>query len=56
MQIIINNASIYKQVSEISMAKRSHLYWTACVAYSLDLILHDFAKFKIVENILDDAK
>ena len=38
------------------MAKRPYLYWIACATHSLDLILHDFAKFEAIKNLLDDAK
>ncbi|KAJ7975024.1 hAT transposon superfamily [Quillaja saponaria] len=56
VQIITDNQSSYKRAAELLMDRRPHLYWTSCAAHSLDLVLHDFAKFKSVSPILEQAK
>ena len=38
------------------MEKFPNLYWTACSAHCIDLILEDIGKKKSVKKIIDQAK
>ncbi|KAL7244439.1 hypothetical protein ACSBR1_016650 [Camellia fascicularis] len=38
------------------MRKRKHLYWTACSAHCIDLMLKDIANKKSVAKVIEDGK
>ena len=55
VQIVTDNEAAMKAAGQKLMRKRKHLYWTACAAHCMDLILEDIGKSKSVNAILNDA-
>ncbi|KAI8547698.1 hypothetical protein RHMOL_Rhmol07G0216500 [Rhododendron molle] len=49
VQIITDNEAAMKAASKKLMEKRPHLYWTACAAHCIDLILEDTGEKKNVK-------
>ncbi|KAI8556211.1 hypothetical protein RHMOL_Rhmol05G0234700 [Rhododendron molle] len=47
VQIITDNEAAMKAASKKLMEKRPHLYWTACTAHCIDLILEDIVEWWI---------
>ncbi|XVF23468.1 hypothetical protein REPUB_Repub13aG0041500 [Reevesia pubescens] len=56
VQVVTNNETIVKAGGNMLMQKRKHLYWGACSAHCLDLILEEIGNKKSVKKVLDDAK
>ena len=56
VQIVIDNEAAIKVAGQKLMRKRKHLYWTACAAHCMDLILEDIGKSKSVSAVLNGAK
>ncbi|GKD39422.1 retrovirus-related pol polyprotein from transposon RE1 [Tanacetum coccineum] len=55
VQVVTNNASNYKAVGKLLMAKRKHLYWTPCAAHCIDLMLEDIGNIQRVRQTLKRA-
>ncbi|KAK5793094.1 hypothetical protein PVK06_034230 [Gossypium arboreum] len=51
-----DNEAAIKANGKMLMRKRRHLYWSACFAHCLDLILEEIGNRKSVRRILDEAK
>lgn len=49
VQVITNNGSKYALAGKMLEDKRPHLYWTPCVAHSIDLILEDIGKLPLIK-------
>lgn len=56
VQIVTDNEAAMKAAGKKLMEKRPHLYWTACAAHCIDLILEDIGKKKSVGSVLENAK
>ncbi|XP_058209973.1 uncharacterized protein LOC131323277 isoform X1 [Rhododendron vialii] len=56
VQIITDNEAAMKAAGKKLMEKRPHLYWTACTAHCIDLILEDIGEKKNVKAVLEKAK
>ncbi|KAF7146230.1 hypothetical protein RHSIM_Rhsim04G0084200 [Rhododendron simsii] len=56
VQIITDNEVAMKAAGKKLMEKRPHLYWTACAAHCIDLILEDIGEKKNVKAVLEKAK
>ncbi|RVW16137.1 hypothetical protein CK203_074327 [Vitis vinifera] len=55
IQVITDNHSSYVMAGRLLELKRSHLYWTPCVAHCLDLMLEDIGKLPNIKRTLERA-
>jgi len=44
IQVVIDNATNYKIVGRLLMAKRKRLFWTLCATVYVNLMLEDYEK------------
>ncbi|XP_034592935.1 uncharacterized protein [Setaria viridis] len=56
VQVVTDNASNNIAASKLLKLKYPHIFWTACAAHSIDLMLEDISKISMVHNIIRDAK
>ncbi|KAK8584443.1 hypothetical protein V6N12_068687 [Hibiscus sabdariffa] len=56
VQVVADNEAAVKAGGQMLMQKRSHLYWSACSAHCLDLILEEIGNKTSVKKVLDQAK
>ncbi|MBA0776155.1 hypothetical protein Gotri_011195, partial [Gossypium trilobum] len=56
VQVVTDNEVAIKADCHMLMQKRRHLYWSACSAHYLDLILEEISNRKSVKKVLDEAK
>ncbi|KAK8553975.1 hypothetical protein V6N12_030954 [Hibiscus sabdariffa] len=56
VQVVTDNEAAVKAGGQMLMQKRSHLYWSACSAHCLDLILEEIGNRTSVKKVLDQAK
>ncbi|XP_052486296.1 uncharacterized protein LOC128041038 [Gossypium raimondii] len=56
VQVVTDNEAAIKADGHMLMQKRRHLYWSACSAHYLDLILEEISNRKSVKKVLDEAK
>ncbi|CAL5360796.1 unnamed protein product [Camellia sinensis] len=56
VQVVTDNEPTLKAADKMLMRKRKHLYWTACSAYCIDLMLKDIANKKSVAKVIEDGK
>ena len=56
VQIVTDNEAAMKASGKKLMDEFPHLYWTACAAHCIDLILEDFGKRKKIKEVIDQAK
>ncbi|MBA0786346.1 hypothetical protein Gotri_006698 [Gossypium trilobum] len=56
VQFVTNNKAAIKTGGKMLIQKRRHLYWSACFAHCLDLILEETGNKKSVRRVLDEAK
>ena len=55
VELITDNGSNYVNVGMRFMEKRRRLWWTLCIAHSIDLMLEDIGKLNVHANILSQA-
>ncbi|KAL7204547.1 hypothetical protein ACSBR2_017590 [Camellia fascicularis] len=53
VQVVTDNEPALKAAGKMLMRKRKHLYWTACSAHCINLMLKDIANKKSVAKVLD---
>ncbi|KAL7191367.1 hypothetical protein ACSBR2_023442 [Camellia fascicularis] len=56
VQVVTDNEPALKAAGKMLMRKRKHLYWTACSAHCIDLMLKDIANKKSVAKVIEDGK
>ncbi|RVW53209.1 hypothetical protein CK203_006825 [Vitis vinifera] len=56
VQVVTDNEASFKAVGMLLMEKRKHLFWSACAAHCIDLMLEDIASMKQIKETLDQAK
>ncbi|KAJ9175625.1 hypothetical protein P3X46_014165 [Hevea brasiliensis] len=56
MQVVMDNEATIKVGGKKLMDKFPNLYWTACSAHCIDLILEDFGRRKSIKKIIDQAR
>ncbi|XP_020700840.1 uncharacterized protein LOC110112836 [Dendrobium catenatum] len=56
VQVVTDNASVYKAAVRILMEKRPHLYWTPCAAHCIDLMLERLGQLPWHKSTLLKAK
>ncbi|XP_057546877.1 uncharacterized protein LOC130825589 isoform X2 [Amaranthus tricolor] len=56
VQVVTQNTPNYKAAGKMLEDKRKTLFWTPCVAYSIDRVLEDFLKIKIVGECIEKAQ
>ena len=56
IQVVTDNAFIYKLVRKMLMDKRPHLWWTPCTTYCIDLMLEKIGKLPQHKIALIKAK
>ncbi|KAL7200287.1 hypothetical protein ACSBR1_032251 [Camellia fascicularis] len=56
VQVVTDNELALKAAGKMLMRKRKHLYWTACSAHCIDLMLKDIANKKSVAKVIEDGK
>ncbi|XP_057970336.1 uncharacterized protein LOC131159441 [Malania oleifera] len=56
VQVVTDNEAAMKAGGKLLMQKRPNLYWTACAAHCIDLILEDIGKKSNVKKVLEDAR
>ncbi|XP_050258962.1 uncharacterized protein LOC126703956 [Quercus robur] len=53
VQVVSNNGSNYVLAGKLLETKRPNLYWTACAAHCIDLILEDIGKIPRIAKTLE---
>ncbi|KAG9446600.1 hypothetical protein H6P81_012728 [Aristolochia fimbriata] len=56
VQVITENTANYRIAGKSLEEKRKSLFWTPCAAYSIDQILEDFMKIKMVGECMEKGK
>ncbi|XP_074314254.1 uncharacterized protein LOC141649462 [Silene latifolia] len=56
IQIVTDNEAAVKLGGKKIMETYPHIYWTACAAYCLDLLLEDLGKRKSIHAVIEQAK
>ena len=56
LQIITDNASNYVLVGKMFEEKHKAIFWIACVAYCIDLMLEDICKQDWIKDNIEHAK
>ncbi|XP_028060037.1 uncharacterized protein LOC114263653 [Camellia sinensis] len=56
VQVVTDNEPALKAAGKMLMRKMKHLYWTACSAHCIDLMLKDIANKKSVAKVIEDGK
>jgi hypothetical protein len=51
IQVIINNASIYKVVGSIIEQLHPHIFWYGCLVHTLNLLIYGTVEHKEIELI-----
>ena len=46
IQVVTDNEASFKAIGMLLMEKRKHLFWYACVAHCIDLMLEDIGNMK----------
>lgn len=56
VQVVTDNEAAIKSGGKKLMEKFPNLYWTACSAHCIDLILEDFGKRKNIKTVIEQGK
>ena len=56
VQVVIDNEASFKVAGHLLMEKKSHLFWSPCIAHCINLMIEDIDSMKSVKETLDDAK
>lgn len=56
VQVVTQNTPSYRAAGKMLEERRRHLFWTPCIAYSIDQLLEDFAKIKLVAECIDKGQ
>jgi len=51
-QVITDNGNNYVLAGKLLEVKRTHLYWTPCVAHCIDLMLEDIGKLPLIKKTI----
>eukprot|EP00253_Pinus_taeda_P004546 PITA_04546 len=56
VQVITDNTANYVATGKLLMERYPNLFWTPCVAHSIELMLEDIAKIPIVRDIVESSR
>lgn len=56
IQIMTDNAIVYMAAGRLLMERHPTLFWSPCVAHSLDLLFEDLGKLSWVEKVVEDGR
>uniref|UniRef100_A0A803MP65 DUF659 domain-containing protein n=1 Tax=Chenopodium quinoa TaxID=63459 RepID=A0A803MP65_CHEQI len=56
VQIVTDNEASVKAVRKKLMKRFPHLYWTACAAHCIDLLLEDIGKKSSIKSVIERAR
>lgn len=56
VQIVTDNEAVVKAAGKKMMEQFQHLYWTACAAHYLDLLLEGIGKKSLVKLVIEQAR
>ncbi|XP_020174850.3 uncharacterized protein [Aegilops tauschii subsp. strangulata] len=56
VQVVTDNASVNPTASTLLKAKLPNIFWNGCAAHSIDLMLEDIGKLKIVDSTITQAR
>ena len=56
LQVCIDNAPLMLNVGKLISSEYPHIFFQACIAHAMDLLLEDWAKMKWVKELLEQAK
>eukprot|EP01018_Ginkgo_biloba_P009776 Gb_07735 [translate_table: standard] len=56
VQVITDNARVYKAVGLLVEARYENIFWTPCAVHSLNLILKKIGKIEWIKKSTDEAK
>lgn len=56
VQVVTQNTPSYKAAGKMIEDKWKHIFWTPCATYSIDCVLEDFTKIKLVSECLEKAQ
>ncbi|CAA7398559.1 unnamed protein product [Spirodela intermedia] len=56
VQVVTESSPIFRAAGRMLEEKRKNLFWMPCAAYSVDRVLEDFIKIKLVEESMAKAQ
>ncbi|OAY72271.1 Ubiquitin-conjugating enzyme E2 variant 1B, partial [Ananas comosus] len=56
VQVVSNNSTNFQKPDKLLMQRHSHLFWTPCRAYCINLMMSDFGEINRVKKTIDTAQ